>query len=478
MDYSGKFLNGNPAYPMIDDDEITSSSLWSSTKTSDEIRPNPFDQDLNTNSNVTFNTVSSFAIGIGESPTANLSIKSEIGQDAEIRLDTKDSQDTQIRFKNTGIDKWKIVNNAIDDSLSFKNGVDDEVLTMNQDGQRIVIGQTGSNYTLPTSRGNTGQILQDSGSGSLDWVDSSATSDQSLNTFDNVEFESVKVETNTQQTSILAGLTAKTIAGNNSFGYIDGFTKTRGTIDVQTPILSGDILKNELHLANGGAGNAQCCSLTTTATANHTATNFPVKYEIKTTNNNTAGLQQKLMIDNDGTTIYDELNLPNGLLNIGSNTNTTSVVNLNSANGGIMDINFSQGSGLPILEYQLRYNGDSLSLRETIGAQPIFNTNGSKFTVETNLIVSNGKNLQLGTNSNIASTNCVVMKFITSTLIEKGRVVKIVDDSGVAKIRKSKEVTLTQLGLLGSLEKQEQLIQMLVFVLVGCLRLLSETEKQ
>jgi hypothetical protein len=172
MDYSGKFLNGNPAYPMIDDDEITSSSLWSSTKTSDEIRPNPFDQDLNTNSNVTFNTVSSFAIGIGESPTANLSIKSEIGQDAEIRLDTKDSQDTQIRFKNTGLDRWKIVTDAAQQTLVFKNRLDEDTLTLNQDGQRIVVGKSGSNFTIPTTRGNIGQILQDTGSGLLNWVDS------------------------------------------------------------------------------------------------------------------------------------------------------------------------------------------------------------------------------------------------------------------------------------------------------------------
>jgi hypothetical protein len=203
---NGKFLNGNPAYAMIDDDEITDSSLWSSTRTFDAIEgggSNPFDQDLNTNSNVTFNTISTFAIGIGENPTANLSIKSEIGQDAEIRLDTKDSQDTQIRFKNTGVDKWKIVTDAAQQTLVFKNRLDEDTLTLNQDGQRIVVGKSISNFTIPTTRGNIGQFLRITNAGSLNWQDETKTTLKSA--FQNASSFSDNIIT-TSTTSATSGL--------------------------------------------------------------------------------------------------------------------------------------------------------------------------------------------------------------------------------------------------------------------------------
>jgi hypothetical protein len=259
-------------------------------------------------------SVECLGLGIGEFPTANISIKTPIGQDAVIKLDTTDTQNSAIQLNNVGVKQW-IVENLSNNNFSITKANSEEVLGINQTSGAITINPSTNSTTLPTTRGTANQVLTTDGAGTATWVNTSNDNpfDQDLNTTDAPDF---------------TGLT------------------------------------------------------------------------------------------------------------VGNNASTSSVLNMDSANGGIMDINFSQGAGLPILEYQLRYNGTYLSLANVSGAQPIFDTENSKMNIKTNLVIANGKNIQLGTDSNVANSNCVIMKFQTFTAMEKGRVVTIVNDNGVGKIRK------------------------------------------
>jgi hypothetical protein len=135
---------------------------------------------------------------------------------------------------------------------------------------------------------------------------------------------------------------------------------------------------------------------------------------------------------------------------VGSTASTSSVLALDANTSGAIEIKFSTASsGLPQVRYQLRYAADRMLLIDAAGGQPIFDTEASNFNVLTGLTVADGKNLQLGRSSNIGNTNCVTMLFNASTAIEKGRCVKIVDNGGLAQIRKFGGADADGIGLIG-----------------------------
>jgi hypothetical protein len=273
-----------------------------------------------------------------------------------------------------------------------------------------------NNYRLPTANGPNNTILTADSTGLSRWEAPPTRTLQS-----SYDVSSVPQIVTTGENL--------TIQGN--LNVTDGFIMTPDLLvtDVLN-ITSGDVLINNYRLPTANGANNTILTADSTGLSKWTEpsiTTLQEAYDVSSTPQITGNV-----------TVNGGLNantVQASRLTIGDNSSSSSVLNLDSSNGGSMNINFSQAdSGLPILRYQLRYNGSYITLADVINGRQIFDTANSTFNVQTNLIVANGRNIQLGTDSN--STNCVLMKFLTSTLIEKGRVVKIVDDQGVAKIRK------------------------------------------
>lgn len=128
-----------------------------------------YDQSLNTTDDVIFNSVNATTsiqcagLGIGEFPTANLSIKSLTGQDCEIKLDTTTNQDSILSFKNQGADKWDIRNQAPDDDLVIADRFGDAIIKIKNADNSIEITEDGvSNGLLICDSINTQTIVNGS----------------------------------------------------------------------------------------------------------------------------------------------------------------------------------------------------------------------------------------------------------------------------------------------------------------------------
>jgi photosystem II stability/assembly factor-like uncharacterized protein len=150
-------------------------------------------------------SVQYLGLGIGEFPTANISIKTPIGHDAVIKLDTSDAQNSAIQLNNVGVNQW-VVENLSNNNFSIAKADSQEVLGINQTTGAITINPSTNSTTLPTTRGVSNQVLTTDGAGASTWAN---TFDQLLNTNDNVEFASAQIS-------------PWTIESSNEIGSLDG----------------------------------------------------------------------------------------------------------------------------------------------------------------------------------------------------------------------------------------------------------------
>lgn len=171
VEFKSLKINNNYTFPtnLPSSNQIIKSDAVGNLTWENETIGNPFNQDLNTTDNVTFNSVNSTTsvqcagLGIGEFPTANLSIKSALGQDCEIKLDTTDDQDCLLSFKNQGVDKWDIRNEAPNDDLVISDSSGDAIVRIKKSDNSVEITEDGvSNGLLICDSINTQAIVNNS----------------------------------------------------------------------------------------------------------------------------------------------------------------------------------------------------------------------------------------------------------------------------------------------------------------------------
>jgi hypothetical protein len=154
-------------------------------------------------------------IGVGEFPTANISIKAPVGQDALIKLDTTDAQNSGIQFNNEGVKQW-VVENRDDNVFSITKADSSDVVKIGQNGAislispSITLGTSGQDFIINEGRGTVGQVLTTDGVGGSSWVGSS--------------YGFQYLNDNTTATTITAQNNVSFIAGTKFSGLLQDFT--------------------------------------------------------------------------------------------------------------------------------------------------------------------------------------------------------------------------------------------------------------
>jgi hypothetical protein len=117
-------------------------------------------------------------LGIGEFPTANISIKAPVGQDALIKLDTTDAQNSGIQFNNEGVKQW-VIENRDDNVFSITKADSSDVVKIGQNAAisliipSLTLGTSGQDFIINEGRGTAGQVLTTDGVGNTSWSGSS-----------------------------------------------------------------------------------------------------------------------------------------------------------------------------------------------------------------------------------------------------------------------------------------------------------------
>lgn len=105
------------------------------------------------------NTIFNVTQGGGVGDPGGLELLATLSCDKTLNINSGDAGD--IRFTNA-VTKWYFAHRTIDDSLRFDNESFSTVLALKQNGL-VTIGSGLNSYSLPTSRGNTGQYLKSDG---------------------------------------------------------------------------------------------------------------------------------------------------------------------------------------------------------------------------------------------------------------------------------------------------------------------------
>jgi len=172
---------------------------------------NPFDQDLNTTDDVTFNTVYS---------TTSLASPTVAASNLVPMIDS-------IGMTTTGGTLTGKASMSVNEDITFPNGrahieVNAYAWDFNSDGTTSF-----PNYTFPVADGTAGQSLVTDGTGTLSWATGGNPFNQDLNTFDSVTFSSVQVNGGSGSFTTAVGVNVELASPNISVGDA-GATPTNG----------------------------------------------------------------------------------------------------------------------------------------------------------------------------------------------------------------------------------------------------------
>jgi hypothetical protein len=197
------------------------------------------------------------------------------------------------------------------------------------------------------------------------------------------------------------------------------FQRTRGNFTTPTAITNNEAIGRIYFTGNDtGFNTAQGALFNIKSTENWNSTSHGSEIEFQTANNGATVLDTKLTIATDGVKISNSYYLPT------TAPITNQILTANGASSSTWSSNLNVGA---VVSTSLQTNSVQTN---SVQASTVIATSVSASTSVTS------ENFILGSTSSIANSKCVIMKFETFTAMEKGRVVTIIDDNGVAKIIK------------------------------------------
>ena len=178
-------------------------------------------------------------------------------------------------------------------AMTFNNSVGDLVMGLDQFGL-VDIGQVGTNYRLPATRGTLNQVLKSNGGDLALWEDD--------NKFDTLSVISTNGSLTIDPDNVIQSILT-TSDNNPAFGTVSQLIKTRGTPSVPLAVLSGDILTRQSSSGYNGSSLTAGGQFLFEATEDHTISASGTRLKIQTTDDGSALSTDKITCDSSGVTV-------------------------------------------------------------------------------------------------------------------------------------------------------------------------------
>ena len=180
------------------------------------------------------------------------------------------------------------------------NGSATSTTKLTLDTAGVSINDAANKFTLPSTQGTDGQVIQQTSTGLTAWIDIPNPFDQLLNSANNAEFGKLEIK-----------------KFQDSAQPLLIFNKARGSISIPDPVANGDVIGDIEFQGRNSDGNTQSCGdIITSATQDFTTGANGTNMIFRTVDDTTTTLKEKLKIDSSGVFIRD-------LVKTGSYSNST-----------------------------------------------------------------------------------------------------------------------------------------------------------